>query len=117
MPNPVVHWQMLSKNPDASARFYTELFGWSVAAPDPLGYRRVDTGTSEGIQGGIWPSPPEAHSFVQLHVQVEDCDASVAKANELGATTIMPPQTLPQGERMAVLLDVEKVPFVILQPA
>lgn len=117
MPNPVVHWQMLSKNPDASAQFYSDLFGWSVDADNPLGYRQLHTGTEEGIDGGIWPSPPDAHSFVQLHIQVEDCDAYVGKAIELGATQIMPPQTLPQGERMAVLLDVEKVPFVIMQPA
>ncbi len=117
MPNPVIHWQLLSKNPEKSAAFYAQLFDWKVDADNPLGYRMIDTQTEDGIGGGIWPSPPEGSSFVQLHVQVEDCDAHVARAIELGATQIMPPQTLPQGERMAVLLDTDKVPFVIMQPA
>ncbi len=49
MPNPVSHFQILSKAPDDTARFYTTLFGWTVDANNAMGYRRFNTGTKEGI--------------------------------------------------------------------
>lgn len=56
MGNPVMQFQMISKKPDETARFYSELFGWTIDADNPMGYRRIDTGSMEGIQGGIWPA-------------------------------------------------------------
>jgi uncharacterized protein len=116
MPNPVTHFQILSPAPDEHAAFYRSLFGWSIDAANPLGYRQLDTGTERGIQGGIWPAPPQASAFVQLFVEVEDLDASVQKAVELGSKAIIPPQTLPQGDRMAVLMDPHGLTFALTQP-
>jgi hypothetical protein len=53
MPNPVFQFQILSQSSDETAAFYTQLFGWSVDANNPLNYRRIDTRSAEGIQGGI----------------------------------------------------------------
>ncbi len=111
MGRPVVQWQILSKEPDRHARFYTDLFDWKVNADNPLGYRMVDTGSKKGIPGGIWPAPPEGHSFVQLFVEVEDVGKAVEKATGLGATVIIPPQKLPEGDEMAILLDPLGVSF------
>ena len=57
MGQPVTRWQILSKNPDKTADFYSRLFGWNVSSNNPLGYREVETGAPAGIDGGIWPSP------------------------------------------------------------
>ena len=75
MSNPVMQFQILSKTPDETAQFYSALFGWSVDADNPMGYRRIDTGSPQGIQGGIWPAPPQAPNFVQLFIAVEDMKA------------------------------------------
>jgi predicted enzyme related to lactoylglutathione lyase len=64
MPNPVTQFPILSKSPEDTARFYTSLFGWKVDANNPKGHQRLDTGSKEGIQGGIWPAPPQAPNFV-----------------------------------------------------
>jgi predicted enzyme related to lactoylglutathione lyase len=114
---PVVQFQILSKNPDRTAEFYTSLFDWKVNSDNPLGYRRLNTNSDHGIQGGIWPSPPEGHSFVQLFVEVDDLAANVKRATEIGATVVIPPQQLPEGDRMAVLVDPEGIPFAMIQPA
>ena len=37
-----------------------------------MGYRQIHTGSERGIQGGIWPAPPQAPAFVQLFMEVED---------------------------------------------
>jgi predicted enzyme related to lactoylglutathione lyase len=111
MPNPVTQFQILSKHPDETARFFSALFGWNVDANNPLGYRRIDTGSQDGIQGGIWPAPPQAANLVQLFVSVEDVGSIVRKAEEGGAKLLIPPTTLPEGDEMAVLLDPQGMPF------
>ena len=113
MANPVSQFQILSKEPDATARFYGELFGWTVDAANPLGYRRIDTGTTEGIQGGIWPAPPQAPNFVQLFMSVSDMSAALARAERLGARVLIPPTVLPEGDEMAVLLDPLGMSFAV----
>jgi predicted enzyme related to lactoylglutathione lyase len=117
MGRPVTQFQILSQRPDESARFYEALFGWRIDADNPLGYRRIDTGSTRGIQGGIWPSPPEGHAFVQLFVEVDDVAGHVRKCQELGGTCVIPPQRLPEGEEMAVVLDREGIPVALWQPA
>jgi hypothetical protein len=111
MQNPVTQFQILSKSPDETARFYRELFGWTVNADNPLGYRQIQTGSGEGIQGGIWPAPPQAPTFVQLFVTVDDVAAAVAKAEGLGARILIPPTALPEGDEMAVLHDPQGMSF------
>jgi len=116
MANPVTQFQILSKAPDEAARFYSTLFGWSVDANNPMGYRRIATGSAEGIQGGIWPAPPQSPDFVQLFISVEDVKSSVQKAQELGAKLIIPPTVLPEGDEMAVLLDPHGMSFGVWKP-
>lgn len=105
MANPVMQFQILSKTPDETARFYSNLFGWSIDANNPMGYRRIATGSAGGIQGGIWPAPPQSPDFVQLFIAVDNVKSSVRKAEELGAKLIIPPAVLPEDDEMAVLLD------------
>ncbi len=111
MGSPVVQWQMLSNRPDELAAFYSMVFGWKVNADNPLGYRAIDTHSKHGIPGGIWPAPPEARTFTQLFVAVPDVAACVKLATALGATIIVPPQKLPDGDEMAILLDPQGMSF------
>jgi predicted enzyme related to lactoylglutathione lyase len=117
MSNPVTQFQILSKSPDDTAAFYGSLFGWKIDANNALGYRRIDTGSTRGIQGGIWPAPPHAPNFVQLFVSVPDPAAAVANATALGAKIIIPPTKLPEGDEMAVLLDPHGMAFAVIRYA
>jgi len=117
MPNPVTQFQILSKTPDETAKFYVELLGWRVTANSPLEYRQINTGSEVGIQGGIWPAPLGAPNFVQLFVSVEDVTASVRKAQELGAQVLVPPTMLPQGDETAVLVDPQGMSFGVWKTA
>ena len=105
MGNPVVQWQIVAKDPDALTRFYASLFGWKVKTNNALGYREVETQSPRGINGGVWPSPPEGHNLVQLFVEVDDVDAYIDKATKLGATVIVPKSELPDGDALAIILD------------
>jgi predicted enzyme related to lactoylglutathione lyase len=112
MGNPVVRWQIITPNPDATTAFYRELFGWTATRDNPLGYREIRTG-SNGVEGGVWPAPAEVQSFVQLFIEVQDVEAHVQRATKLGAEVIVPVSVLPEGDTMAVLRDPAGLPFAV----
>ena len=53
MGNPVVHWELMSKEPEKVAAFYAKLFGWKIDHRPEMNYRIVDTAAGSGINGGI----------------------------------------------------------------
>ena len=112
---PVVKWQMIARDPERLAAFYSELFDWKIDAGNALHYREVDTGSPKGIGGGIWPAPPEAPSFVQLFVEVDDLEGSLAQAVALGADVLVPPQELPDGDALAIVRDPAGIPFGMMR--
>ncbi len=115
MNNPVMRWQIVSPTPQKTSEFYCKLFGWESTRDNLLNYEMLDTGSERGIHGGVWPAPPEATSFVQLYIEVENCETSVKQAVALGAGVLMPPQALPDGDVMAVLRDPCGMTFGIMQ--
>jgi predicted enzyme related to lactoylglutathione lyase len=117
MANPVLQFQIISKDPEGTGQFYSDLFGWKINAENPMGYRRIETGTNEGIQGGIWPAPPQAPTFVQFFVAVDDVKASAQKAEGLGAKLLIPPTKLPEGDEMAVMHDPQGMSFALWRRA
>jgi uncharacterized protein len=114
---PVVHWQMLVKDPEKTAAFYTTVFGWRIDASNAMGYRRVQTGAPTTLDGGIWPSPPEGHNLVQLFIGVSSVAASVALAEAHGARTLIAPQHLPDGDEVAIMVDPLGMPFGLVARA
>jgi hypothetical protein len=113
MGSPVTQFQILSKDPDACAAFFGALFGWAIDKGNAMGYRAIETGSADGIQGGIWPAPPQAPEFTQLFVSVPDVKAACDKALSLGAKVLIPPTALPDGDEMAVLHDPRGLPFAV----
>lgn len=115
MGNPVVRWQIISPDPDATVGFYRQLFGWTERRDNALGYRELGTGDG-GVDGGVWPGPPQERPFVQLFVEVPDVEQHVGRATRLGAKVLVPTSVLPDGDTMAVLLDPSGLPFAICTP-
>jgi predicted enzyme related to lactoylglutathione lyase len=111
-----MRWQIISPESDKLADFYCSVFGWEASRENMLRYQMIDTGSERGIHGGVWPAPPEAPSFVQLFVEVEDCNAYVERATSHGATILIPPQALPDGDVMAILKDPCGMSFGIFKP-
>ena len=50
---PVVHFEMMSKDPAAVSDFYAKIFGWKVQSYPEANYRVFETGSKMGIGGGI----------------------------------------------------------------
>jgi predicted enzyme related to lactoylglutathione lyase len=116
MANPVMQWQILTKQPKKLEEFYSGLFGWKMSGDNAMGYLQVDTASKEGIQGGLWPiGEKDGHSMVQLFIRVDDVKAYAKKAEQLGAHIVVPPQTLPDGDEMAVAVDPDGIPFAMFR--
>jgi predicted enzyme related to lactoylglutathione lyase len=102
--NQVVRWQIITPDPEATVRFYGAMFEWSTSSHNAMGYREVSTG-KPGVDGGVWPAPPGQQPFVQLFVSVPDVADAVERAVALGAKVVLPDSLLPDGDRIAVIVD------------
>jgi hypothetical protein len=52
MGRPVVHWELMSKDPAKVSDFYAKIFEWKVDHRPEFNYRIVDTGGEGGIHRG-----------------------------------------------------------------
>ena len=91
----VVWWEIESPDPDRTQGFYRALFGWGFrrAFDEPnseLGRRYwiVERGGAGigGLQESL-PTASAAHAGVRLYVEVDDLEATLLRAVELGATS------------------------------
>jgi predicted enzyme related to lactoylglutathione lyase len=55
MSSPVVHFEIRSPDPDATRKFFGQLFGWTFPDGGMPGYTYVDTGVEGAVPGGISP--------------------------------------------------------------
>ena len=116
MSNPVLRWQVITKDPERHSTFYRDVFGWEISADNPLQYRQASSGDERGIDGGFWPAPGEAPCFIQFYIEVDDVEIYLKRSTEHGAVVVMGPQHLPEGEVMAILRDCEGLPFGVFSP-
>jgi uncharacterized protein len=104
MPNPVVHWEIVSASKGKQLQeFYANLFGWKVDTNNPMDYGLVDTETGRGANGGIGPT--EGPSRVTVYAEVDDLQAYLDKAVSLGGQVLMPVTEIPGAATIALFAD------------
>jgi predicted enzyme related to lactoylglutathione lyase len=83
--------ELASPDVDGSASFYSELFGWKTAPMEgaPMRYLVITNGGRSN--GGITEPPPGAPPHWLVYFAVEEIDAALAKAEELGGTRMAGP--------------------------
>ena len=94
MAHPVIHAEIRSADPDATRAFFGELFGWTYSDGAFPGYTFVDTGVDGAIPTAIGPLQGGADTVI-FFVGVEDVEATLAKAEQLGGKTVQPAQEVP----------------------
>jgi predicted enzyme related to lactoylglutathione lyase len=103
--HPVIHAEIRSADPDATRAFFGELFGWTYSDGAFPGYSFVDTGVEGAIPTAIGPLQGGSDS-VLFFIGVQDVDATLKRAEELGGTIIQPTQTVP-GVSFGVFADAQ----------
>lgn len=87
MPNPFVHVELNSSNPEKAKEFYSQLFDWELEdVPNPImpngKYTLVKVG--QGTGGGIMQKCEGGPVGWLAYVAVDDIRASTQKAKALG---------------------------------
>lgn len=108
-----------SPDPDASARFYGELFGWEATEPGPVeetgGYRlfQQDGANVGGLMGIMQEGQPPAWS---TYISVADADATAEKVKANGGSVHVEPMDVTDIGRMAFFGDPGGAVFGVWQP-
>jgi predicted enzyme related to lactoylglutathione lyase len=106
--SPVVHFEVLGRDPSALRSFYAEAFGWSLGPADdsPMQYSMVSIKDAGGIDGGIGRAP-EGPGHATFYVAVDDLQTALGQIERLGGKTVLPPQQVPGGVTFAYIADPE----------
>jgi predicted enzyme related to lactoylglutathione lyase len=104
---------LLSSDPETAAAFYRELFDWQIEEIPESGGQYWSIANDGTLNGGILAMPPGAHPAWNLYFGVADADAAAARAQELGAETVMGPMDVPNG-RFVVLRDPQDAVFSVV---
>lgn len=111
--------ELYTRNTEKAGTFYAGLFGWRLTAfPGPMEYTVFRlTGADQGV-GGMMPMPAEMKDVPPHwlpYFRVDDVDATVAQARDLGGTICNPPMDIPTVGRIAMLADPQGAAFAILK--
>lgn len=110
--------ELLTRDVDAASAFYGSVLH---LAGDPMDYGgttytmlKLDGKPVAGMMAMDDTFPPEVPPHWRVYFDVADCDATVARATELGAQVSMPPTDTPAG-RMAGLIDPQGAGFWVIK--
>ncbi len=113
--------ELATKDLEGAKAFYGGLFGWTSKASESSPMEYVEIHRDGQAIGGILPMTGDAWGDVPPHwtpyFLVADCDASVAKAAELGGGIVVPTTAIPHVGKFALLRDPLGAHFSVLAPS
>jgi predicted enzyme related to lactoylglutathione lyase len=112
MGQPVVHFEIIGKDAERLRSYYSQLFGWQIDADNPLGYGMVSrdedlSAGGIGISGGVGAGPEGYAGHVTFYIAVPDVEAALAKAESLGGSRVMGPETVMEQVEIGLFNDPE----------
>jgi predicted enzyme related to lactoylglutathione lyase len=113
-------WNELNtRDVPAAKTFYTQVFGWEPNDLDMEGMQYTEWKVGDKAVAGMMPMPAMVPAEIPAHwlvyFTVDDADAVVSKASEIGGNTLAPPMDIPPG-RFAVLADPDGAAFAVFTP-
>ena len=115
-----IWYELLTSDAAAAKAFYDPVVGWDIEATpsNPMNYRMIRAGN--GHAGGVM----ELNAKMREHgakptwfgyVGVDDVDATVARAESLGAELKLPAFDLPGVGRIAMIADPQGIPIYVMR--
>jgi predicted enzyme related to lactoylglutathione lyase len=111
-------FELLTRDYDKAVEFYRTVFGWDAhVMSDEPEFRYTTLGADRDATAGILAAenvlPPQMPAYWALYIQVDDTDATVAQAQELGGSVLRPAEDTPYG-RLAQLADPIGAVFAVM---
>jgi predicted enzyme related to lactoylglutathione lyase len=103
MGNPVVHFDISSKDYKRLESFYSEIFDWTLTPFGDMPYTSIDAG--EGPTGGIGAAPEGYPGHVTFYVLVDDPAKTLEKIEAKGGKVVQPVMDIPNGPTIALFAD------------
>jgi predicted enzyme related to lactoylglutathione lyase len=115
-------WNDLATNDvDAASEFYSGLFGWSIEKLDtgdaPPYWSISHGGAAAGRNGGMRELTPEEQGVPpnwMAYFAVESVDEALARAQDLGGSTLFGPMEVPTG-KFAAIHDPQRAAFSVVE--
>ena len=112
MGQPVVHFEVMGRDADATRSYYAGMFGWEIDANNPMNYGIIQREPNVnkdgiGIGGGIGAAPEGYDGHITFYVEVPDVETALARSEELGGTRMMGPEEVAEGVEIGLLSDPE----------
>ena len=92
---PVVHFEIGCRDRAKTGDFYSRLFGWQISVAGPAS--NIQAASPQGISGHITALGHEPQHYTMFYVDVDDVQAALDKAAELGGKTVVGPINIPTG--------------------
>ena len=105
MSSPVVHFEVVGKDPKKLHGFYSSIFGWKIDANNPMNYGLVEAGREGAIGGGIGQAEGSAHAT--FYIEVPDPQATLDQVGRAGGKTVVPVTVIPNMVTFAMFTDPE----------
>ncbi|MEV6970470.1 VOC family protein [Hamadaea sp. NPDC051192] len=113
----LVWTELATRDTKAARDFYSTVFGWSATDGDMGGETYTQWGLDGQDFGGMMEMaghyPPEVGPHWLLYFGVPDVDATVAQAEQLGGTIIVPASDIPDTGRFASIRDPQGAVFAV----
>lgn len=118
-----IWYELMTPDPDAAARFYGAVVGWTIGPPDPRAvgrdYRMIGRGDG-GQAGGVFALTAQmqadgARAGWLGYLQVADVDATLAAIQADGGTAHMPATDIAVG-RIALVSDPQGALLYLMTP-
>ena len=118
VPNSFCWNELATRDTKKAGDFYSTVFGWArdVQNLGPLEYTMFNNGDRpNGGMFGITPDMGNLPPHWLVYFAVDDCDAKVQKATELGAQVMKPADDIPGVGRFAILVDPQGAAFAVIK--
>ncbi len=115
--------ELMTSDPKAAEQYYRDVVGWTAEPWSAAGNHDYTVWSANGVPiGGMMELTPDAAAMGAPpswtgYVEVDDADATVDRAKELGASVIVGPHTADQVGRFAILRDPQGAVFAIIKSA
>ena len=96
-----VHFEIHASDPVSLVKFYTDVFGWKFSHMPQFSYWLIDTGSGDGINGGMVqrrgpaPAPDAPVSAYVCSLGIDSVDTYLDRAVKAGAVVALPKMTIP----------------------
>ena len=104
---------LITPDPHASRRFYSELFGWRIEEVPGSGGYYWSIHNRESANGGLLPLDGVPPAW-KAYFATDDLDVAIASVTDAGGSVLMPPREVPAG-RFGAVRDPQGAAFSLLE--